>query len=134
MPVKNLRKFLFINFKLSNLILILFFLELSHVQLAQAATSTKPVNIFQELRGSFPSGCEGVLSGMSGLCVIASTSPRPTNSFLVRKKGQGFSTDGSPIRVILNNFLRLDPGEYIVYSESGLDAQHEYKVSIAKGG
>lgn len=96
---------------------------------ASVRTSGMEAAVFQSISAAFPKRCSKVVMGMSGLCLLASTSPRVKTRFFLR-------TPDGRVRdqpIALNEFNPLSPGSYLLYSEGGMDALHEQPVTIYPG-
>lgn len=83
----------------------------------------------KSVTANYPKKCKGTIAGMSGLCVLASTAPKVKTQFFLR------SARGAPAvqQVTPNAFTRLNPGEYLLYTESELDHLHERRITIGPG-
>lgn len=109
-------------------------LALTPVQFSQASVDGQVVDVFQSVPASIPRVCRDAIRGMSGLCLLASTQPKVSNQFMIAAVGPAGGRNNSPPQVLpFNRFVRLQPGEYLISSASGLDRQHELKVSISGG-
>lgn len=97
-----------------------------------AATPHYVVDAFKPIKARVPKTCERMIMGMSGLCLLASTSPKATNAFLVRS-AQSSQASAQPKPAPFNAFLPLTPGQYLVYSASGMDTLHELPVTVFPG-
>lgn len=83
----------------------------------------------KSVTAKYPKKCKGAIAGMSGVCVLASTSPKLKTQFFLRKaKG---APEVQPVTP--NAFNRLNPGEYLLYTESDLDRLHERRITISPG-
>lgn len=99
---------------------------------APAAPARTQIEAFKPLKARLPKTCKGMIQGMSGLCLLASTSPRARNTFMIRPVMAGPGST-PPQAVALNTFQSLAPGQYRLYSASGLDALHELTVTLQQG-
>lgn len=98
-----------------------------------AGADSTPIAVFKSVAAQFPKNCARTVLGMSGLCVIASTSPKPRNRFLLSAADRAGQPVGQAQPVTFNAFMRLQPGQYLLYSENGMDSLHEFKVTIYPG-
>lgn len=81
------------------------------------------------IKANYPRTCKDVIAGMSGLCVLASTTPRVKTRFFLR----GVKGTSSNQPVTPNAFTRLAPGEYLLNTEGDLDQLHERRIAINPG-
>jgi hypothetical protein len=91
--------------------------------------STTHQVVVQSRSGNSRTTCANVIKGMSGLCVTANDTAKARNSFLIN------SNDGQikSLNVPFNQFIKLNPGSYSLYSSNGMDAQHERHIVVEKG-
>ncbi|MFM8442307.1 MAG: hypothetical protein ACKN9W_03070 [Methylococcus sp.] len=100
---------------------------------AGAATTRTEVDAFQPIQARYPKTCKQTVTGMSGLCLIGSSSLKPKNRFLVTQANAAGQPIGNAQVAPYNQFLRLNPGRYLLASDSGIDSLHEFKLTIYPG-
>lgn len=91
------------------------------------------INVFRPLKGKYPALCEDVLMGSTGLCLLGSRVPRVTDQFLIIQADAKWAPLEKAQSVSLNRFMPLNPGNYLIYSDSGIDKGHETRVTLARG-
>lgn len=100
---------------------------------ASRDTGASKIDVFSPVTAHFPKDCKDTVLGRSGLCLIASTSPKVKNTFLVRPVDANWQMVGQAQGVPYNRFLPLQPGHYLLYSSSGMDNLHESRLTITQG-
>ncbi|WP_295428185.1 hypothetical protein [uncultured Thiodictyon sp.] len=81
---------------------------------------------------SLPADCGGP-AVTTGLCLLASTKPLATGSFIAAQVVPGNITLGTQYPVTLNTRLDLPPGNYLLYRNTGLDSRHERPFTVTAG-
>jgi hypothetical protein len=73
--------------------------------------------------------CKDAISGMSGLCLLVSKTPKVKTQFFLRNAKKPASVQA----VMSNRFQRLIPGDYLLTTEGDLDQNHELAITISPG-
>ncbi|MFM8330079.1 MAG: hypothetical protein ACKN9T_00130 [Candidatus Methylumidiphilus sp.] len=119
-------KTLIFSFSVSRLALAVSALLAGGPTASLAATNVALADAFY---ASYPSACGGG-PVLTGLCVLASTSPQATGAFKVGLPPNG---GGTEYAVALNTKLPLAPGSYLLYRANGLDSRHALRFTVTPG-
>jgi hypothetical protein len=91
------------------------------------------VDAFRPLSAHYPRVCQAAITGMSGLCLLASRQPQVRNTLLIRPVPTNGQVAGQAQPATFNRFMPLQPGQYLLYAASGMDSLHELPFTVAQG-
>jgi len=101
-----------------------------------ATTARTEIASLQSFQPQYPRRCHGPAArtpGASGICLLASLSPKVRDEFRVRQISAVRGQYGAPQPLPTNSLLSLPPGQYEIFKATGIDSQNPAKVTVNKG-